>query len=174
VDGGEQLSTPKLQTEVEVADVTAIGSELEPAAGSWSGSTPTDQHLAMTALLTRTLLVVARRCQDDLPGLTESCQDDVLVLCGGTRRRVHGWFQAGAWRVGERQVHEMFLNADRHGAHPAVSPAEDILTTLLHEACHAWARTPTRSVTPRGTGGTTTNSSAGSRYRSACTSSKTR
>lgn len=104
-----------------------------------TGSTPTDEHLAMTALLTRTLLEVARRHQDDLPGLTESCQDDVLVICGGTTRRASGWFQAGAWRYDNRPVHEVFLNADRQTSHSAASPAEDVLTTLLHEACHTWA-----------------------------------
>lgn len=105
-----------------------------------TGSTPTDEHLAMTGLLTKVLLEVARRRQEDLPGLTESCQDNLLVLCGGTTRRVHGWFQAGAWRYGDQPVHEVFFNADWRDADPHISEAEQVLVTIAHEAAHAYAQ----------------------------------
>jgi len=110
----------------------------EPGFGS--GSAPTDAHQVMTALLTSALLDVARLRRDELPGLVESLQDDVLITAGGTTRRADGWFEAGAWRYGHRQVHELFLNADRRQRRPSVDEAEDVLVTLLHEACHVWAR----------------------------------
>ena len=103
-------------------------------------TTPTDAHQSQLALYGQVLLTVAARRQDDLPGLTEVCQDDVLVTAGGTPRAAHGWFAPSAWRYGDRHVHELFLNADRRVPHPSVDPAEDVLVTLLHEACHAWAQ----------------------------------
>ena len=103
-------------------------------------TSPTDAHQAVVALLHRVLLEAARQRQDDLHGLTESLQDDVVVTTGGTSRPAYGWFAEGAWRYGERRVHELFLNADRRLPHPAVSAAEDVLITLLHEGCHVWAQ----------------------------------
>lgn len=102
-------------------------------------TTPTNAHQAQLALYSQVLLTVASHRQDDLPGLTTVCQDDVLVTAGGTTRPAHGWFAPHAWRYGDRQVHELFLNADRRVPHSGVDPAEDVLITLLHEACHAWA-----------------------------------
>lgn len=107
---------------------------------SGTGCAATDAHQALVARLTGTLLEVARWRQDDLPGLVETLQDDVMVTTGGTTRRAYGWFAEGAWRYGERRVHELFLNADRRGGPPSVGDAENVLTTLLHEACHAWAQ----------------------------------
>lgn len=104
------------------------------------GITPTDAHHSLLALYGRVLLAVAARRQDDLPGLTEVCQDDLLVTSGGTKRAVHGWLAPSAWRYGDRHVHELFINADRRLLHPGVSGAENTLVTLLHEACHAWAQ----------------------------------
>lgn len=102
-------------------------------------TSPTEAHQATVALLHRVLLEVARRRQDELPGLEETLQDDILLTTGGTTRRVHGEFAEDVWRFGERRVHELFLNADRSQPHPQVSPAEDVFVTLLHEGCHAWA-----------------------------------
>lgn len=102
--------------------------------------TPTDAHQAQLKLLSSILLEVAHRRQDELPGLLESLQDDVVLTIGRTTRRILGSLSDGVWRYGDRQVHEVFLNADRRNAHPGVSPAEDVLTTLLHEACHVWAK----------------------------------
>jgi hypothetical protein len=101
---------------------------------------PTGAHQALLALLSRVLLEVARRRQDELPGLVETLQDDVVVTTGGTRRRVLGTFTEEIWRYDNRQVHEVFLNADRRDRYPGVSAAEDVLTTLLHEGCHVWAK----------------------------------
>lgn len=64
----------------------------------------------------------------------------MVLTAGGTSRPAHGWFAEGAWRYGDRQVHELFLNADRRLGHPVATVAEDVLVTLLHEACHAWAQ----------------------------------
>jgi hypothetical protein len=114
-----------------------------------TGCEPTDAHQAMVALVTSTLLEVADRRQDELPGFVETLQDDVLVTTGGTTRRVYGWFAEGAWRYGDRQVHEIFLNADRRDGHPRMSAAEDLLTTLLHEGCHVWAKVNGISDTSR-------------------------
>lgn len=116
------------------------------ARSAWRGigkagmTTPTDAHQAQLALYSRALLTVAERRHDDLPGLTEVCQDDVLVTAGGTQRAAHGWFAPGTWRYGDRHVHELFLNADRRVPHAGVAQTEDLLVTLLHEACHAWAQ----------------------------------
>jgi hypothetical protein len=101
---------------------------------------PTDAHRAMLALLHDSVVEAARRRQDELPGLVETLQDDVVLTMGGTSRPAYGWFAEGAWRFGDRQVHEVFLNADRRPGHPAATPAEDVLVTLLHEACHVWAQ----------------------------------
>jgi hypothetical protein len=112
-----------------------------------SGSTPTDAYQRMNGLLARVLLTVARRRQEQLPGLTETLQDQVLVTSGGTSRTMYGWFRSAAWRHEDRPVHELFVNAclDDHGAPQAsslnriVSPAEHVLTTLCHEAVHVYA-----------------------------------
>jgi hypothetical protein len=101
--------------------------------------TPTDAHQARLALYNRVLLAVAARRQDDLPDLTRVCQDDVLVTSGGTKKAVHGWLAPGAWRYGDRHVHELFLNADGRLSHPSISAAEGKFVTLVHEACHLWA-----------------------------------
>ncbi|GAA4550015.1 hypothetical protein [Amycolatopsis samaneae] len=104
-----------------------------------SGSAPTDAHLATNALLARVLLEVARRRGDELPGLTETLQDQVLITCGGTASRVYGWFDAEAWQHGDRPVHELFVNACFSDRPPDISPTENVMTTLLHEACHVYA-----------------------------------
>lgn len=101
---------------------------------------PTDAHRAMLALLHDTVVEAARQRQDELPGLVETLQDDVVLTAGGTTRRAYGWFAARAWRYHDRHVHEVFINADRRVPHPQVSEAEGILVTLLHEACHVYAR----------------------------------
>lgn len=105
-----------------------------------STDSPTDAHRAMLALLHDTVVEAARRRQEELPGLVETLQDDVVLATGGTSRPAYGWFAEGAWRYGDRRVHELFLNADRRVPHPSVSVAEDVLVTLLHEACHVWAQ----------------------------------
>jgi hypothetical protein len=104
-----------------------------------SGSVPTDAHLATNALLARVLLEAARRRQDELPGLTETLQDQVLITCGGTCVAAYGWFDADAWRYGDRPVHELFVNACFSDRPPGISPAENVLVTLLHEAAHVYA-----------------------------------
>jgi len=106
-----------------------------------SGCASTDAHLHLTSLVTQVLLEAARRRRNDLPGLLETLQDDVLVTVGGTSHRALGWFEEDAWHHGGRRVHEVFLNADRRHAHAYLSTAEDVLVTLLHEACHVWAYT---------------------------------
>lgn len=106
-----------------------------PLAGS-----PTEAHQALLTLLYGTVVEAARRRQDELPGLVETLQDEVVLTTGGTSRPAYGWFAENAWRYGDRRVHELFLNADRRTPHPLVSPAEDVLVTLLHEACHVWAQ----------------------------------
>lgn len=103
-------------------------------------TSPNAAHQAQLALLYRVLLAVAARRQDDLPGLTEACQDNLLLADGHTTRRVRGYFAENIWRYGDRSVHELFLNADRRHARPWVSRAEDLFITLLHEACHVWAQ----------------------------------
>jgi len=80
---------------------------------------------------------VASRRSDVLPGLLEHLQDHVVLTSGGTSRPALGWYQCGAWQHDGRSVDEIFLNADRRGGHDT-DAAEDVLTTLLHEAAHAW------------------------------------
>ncbi|MEV5719380.1 hypothetical protein AB0L41_36310 [Amycolatopsis mediterranei] len=104
-----------------------------------SGSAPTDAHRAMTALLARVVIEVARRRQEELPGLMETLQDRVLITAGETRQRAYGWFEPDAWRHGNKTVSELFINADFSGRAPWISPAENVLVTLLHEACHIYA-----------------------------------
>lgn len=105
-----------------------------------SGSSPTDAHQAMNTLLTRVAIEVARRREDELPGLTETLQDSVLLTSGGTGRSADGWFEADAWLHGEQSVHELFLNADLSNHTSGTSSAEEVLVTLAHELCHVYAR----------------------------------
>lgn len=105
-----------------------------------SPDSPTDAHRAILALLHDTVVEAARRRQEELPGLVETLQDEVVLTTGGTSRLAYGWFAEGAWRYGDRHVHELFLNANRRLPHQSVSAAEDVLVTLLHEACHVWAQ----------------------------------
>lgn len=106
-----------------------------------TGSTPTDAHIAMNMVLTRVVLEVARRRQDQLASLLESLQDNVLLTVGGTSRPVHGWFFEGAWRLGDRPVHELFLNGDQRSERGVpISAEEEVLVTLLHECCHVYAQ----------------------------------
>ncbi|WP_370943299.1 hypothetical protein AB5J62_29930 [Amycolatopsis sp. cg5] len=95
----------------------------------------------MNALLARVLMEVARRRLEDLPGLTEVLQDQVLVTSGGTSSQAYGWLEAEAWQHGGRPVHELFVNACFSDCAPSISPAENVLVTLLHEAVHAYAAT---------------------------------
>ena len=111
--------------------------DIEPELSSGSG--PTDTHQAMNALFAQVLVEAARRRQDELPGLMETLQDQVLFTSGGTGRRAHGWFQAQAWQQHDRPVHELFINADFAGHDDWISLAENVLVTLLHEACHVYA-----------------------------------
>jgi hypothetical protein len=104
-------------------------------------SSPSDAYRASLALVHEVLVEAARRRQDELPGLVETLQDDVVQTAGGTSRAAYGWFAADTWRYGDRQVHELFLNADHRRLEPKISPAEGVLVTLLHEACHVWAHT---------------------------------
>jgi hypothetical protein len=115
-----------------------------------SPDSPTDAHRAVLGLLHEVLVEAARRRQEVLPGLVESLQDDVVLTTGGTSRPAYGWFAESTWRYGDRHVHELFLNADRRVPHPAVSAAEDVLVTLLHEACHVWAQLSGVRDTSRG------------------------
>lgn len=106
-------------------------------------STGTDDYLRQLALFNGVVLEAARRRYERLPGLVEALQDDVVLTSGGTRRRAHGWVAPRVWlRAGEvrpRRIHELFLNADRRVPFDDVSTAEQILVTLLHEACHVYA-----------------------------------
>jgi hypothetical protein len=104
-----------------------------------SGSAPTDAHRAMTALLARVVIEVARRRQEELPGLMETLQDRVLITSGGTTRAAEGWFDADSWRHGGVTVSELFVSASFADHAPWTSPAENVLVTLLHEACHVYA-----------------------------------
>ena len=119
--------------------VSVTDSDLPEIAWPSSGSTPTDAYQALNTLLARTLIEVARRQQDVLPGLTELIQDSVLVTSGGTSRRAYGWFEADAWRHGQHSAGELFVNAAFDDVEPGVSPAENVMDTLLHEACHVYA-----------------------------------
>jgi hypothetical protein len=131
--GTTTVSPPQTKEEREVVTDPITDEMLS------SGSAPTDAHQAMNALLARVLLEVARRRQDQLPGLVETLQDRVLITSGGTSRRACGWFQAGAWQHGGQPVHEVFLNAAFDSPDPSITVAEDVLVTLAHEGCHAFA-----------------------------------
>jgi hypothetical protein len=101
---------------------------------------PTEAHQAMLTLLYDTVVEAARRRPDELPGLVETLQDEVLLTTGGTSRLAYGWFAESAWQYGDRRVHELFVNADLRAANTLATPAEEVLVTLLHEACHVWAQ----------------------------------
>jgi hypothetical protein len=102
-------------------------------------STPTEAHQELLALFHRLLIEVARRRQEDLPGLAEAAEGDIVVNSGMTTRAAHGLFVPEVWRHGDRRVHELFLNADRRAYDPTIPLAESVLRTLLHEGCHLYA-----------------------------------
>ena len=109
------------------------------ADGVETTSSGTDAYTEWIALQNDVLLTVARRCADSLPGLLEVLQDDVMITAGGTTKQALGWFKKDAWWHGERRFHEIFVNADQSEADSGVKSAEDMMVTLLHEACHAYA-----------------------------------
>lgn len=120
-----------------------------PEVGSANQATPAvldasiagaaEAHLRQIALQLDVVMEVASRRTDDMPGLVEALQDDVVVTVGGTNRAALGWFAPRVWRHGGRAVHELFVNADRRMGHRDVSAAEDVMVTLLHEAAHLFA-----------------------------------
>lgn len=101
---------------------------------------PTEAHQRVLTLLHDVIVEAAHRRRDELPGLVETLQDDVVMTSGGTSRAAYGWFAQAAWRYGDRHVHEVFLNADLRHLHPGIGSAESVLVTLLHEASHVWAQ----------------------------------
>jgi hypothetical protein len=111
---------------------------------------PTEALQEAIAVMHRVLVAAALRRQDELPGLGETLQDEVLVTTGGTRRAAYGWFAEDFWRHDDHTVHELFLNADHRDFHPSISPVEQLLVTLLHEACHVWASANNIPDTSRG------------------------
>lgn len=55
----------------------------------------------------------------------------VVTIQTAGKRRVHGWYQAGAWKNGKERVAELNLSAeDLH------RPVEDLLETVIHEMVH--------------------------------------
>lgn len=102
-------------------------------------STEALQHLVSTQH--KVLIEACGRLNDDLPGLLEAVQDHVVLSVAGSRRNAYGWFAHDAWRRNDegRWVHEIFVNArllDLHDDRGA--SAEQVLTTLIHEAIHCF------------------------------------
>ena len=116
------------------------GWELDVIHPYGAGISPSEALQATLALFYRVLVEAASRRRDMLPGLVETLQDDVVVTAGGTTRPAYGWFAERVWRYGDRQVHELFLNADLRRPRRLALSAEDVLVTLLHEGCHVWAQ----------------------------------
>lgn len=97
--------------------------------------TPSTAYGELVVIAKSVLVEAGRRRMDELPGLAEHLQDNVIVVVGGTTRAAHGWFQCGSWHYNGRAVHEVFLNAAFSKSGDA---AEGVLTTLCHEGVHAW------------------------------------
>jgi len=129
----------RIRFDLGVGEITVTDTPLTEPTIPVTDSAVTNTHLKLDALFAIVLLEVARRRGDALPGLAETLQDEVLITSGGTTRRAAGWFLPEVWRQGERSVHELFLNAAFDNHDPHVSSEEDVLVTLLHEACHVYA-----------------------------------
>lgn len=109
------------------------------------------------------LLEVARRRREDFPGLLEHLEDNVALHVGlGSHRAARGWFRCSGLLVNGRPVDEIHLNIEPElprlsdtprsavparvgeimkSAPSAASHADaavQTLTTLIHEATHAW------------------------------------
>lgn len=112
-------------TRLDIDDAALVG---EPSAA-----------YAMLVSKAKSVLIEAtRRRASVLPGLSEHLQDNVLVVVGGTTRSALGWFQCASWHHDGRPVDEIFVNADFRQVRQDHDVAEEVLDTLLHEACHAW------------------------------------
>lgn len=102
-------------------------------------SGPSAIHQDQLATFHHVMVEVARRGSDELPGLMEHLQDNVVVSSGGTPQAALGWFWCDVWQHEGRSVDEIFINADRRNGH-GTNRAEDVLVTLSHEAAHAHNR----------------------------------
>ena len=88
---------------------------------------------ALIMVINSTALEAARRSDALLPGIVESVESVVMYVAGTPKSR-YGHYLDEAWRSGNRRSAEIVLNAgflDR--------PAENVMTTLLHEMAHAYA-----------------------------------
>lgn len=90
------------------------------------------------------LQTAAHRCGEDLPGLSETLQELVITIGTGDRGAL-GWFDQEAWVHSARVIPEIVINADYLDRDP-----EDLLTTGLHEAAHAFAAANEIQDTSRG------------------------
>lgn len=109
-------------------DVSSDGDVNDPF-GVSAGDTMT----ALVSAINRIAVEAARRSGPFLPGIVESVESVVMYVAGTPKSR-YGHFMREAWRNEGRRSAEIVLNAaylDR--------PAEDVMTTLLHEMAHAYA-----------------------------------
>lgn len=88
---------------------------------------------ALVSAINRVAMEAARRSDPFLPGIVESIESVVMFVVGTPKSR-YGHFMREAWRNEGRRTAEIVLNA-AYLDHPA----EDVMTTLLHEMAHAYA-----------------------------------
>ena len=111
------MTKPTATPDATVTDAAMDAAADHPAMSKWSAD------------LVRTLGNVWRMIQRRNPDVP----DVVITIASGTNRKglTLGHFATNAWQNGKGKVHELMV-----GAEGLSRGAEDILTTLLHEAAH--------------------------------------
>lgn len=102
----------------------------------------TQAYMQVIALFERTLLQVAKRCESELPGLADALSQVVITYGRNrTKSEAYGHFECGSWKHDENVVHELFVNAEppANGPYALLSRAEQVISTLAHEAIHVYA-----------------------------------
>lgn len=87
----------------------------------------------LVTVINRIAAEAARRSDPFLPGIIEAVESTVMYVAGTPTSR-YGHFMTEAWRNEHGRSSEIVLNA----AH-LDRPAENVMTTLLHEMAHAFA-----------------------------------
>lgn len=84
----------------------------------------------------------AVRASESLPGLAEAFERKVLVNVGGEATGPLGHFATKKWRDDARSYHEIFVNVGHYfyTGKSATEQAQRVLTTVLHELVHFYAR----------------------------------
>src|SRR5688500_7356039 len=98
-----------------------------------NGLEPAEAYSVLLKSITTAVREVAFRKRDVLPALLSHLEDDVLVVFAELTPSTLGRFTCAAWRLGDRPVDTIYINANRALGHESHTLAEDVLVTAIHE-----------------------------------------